>query len=72
MEKDNHFQAQCDQHRQGQSGSQVCVRHARGVAKGRAWTEWSKNINTAEGKQKMFKKSQIKLKSELQRIRKKI
>ncbi len=25
------------------------------VAKGRAWTEWSQNINTAEGKQKMFK-----------------
>ncbi len=25
------------------------------VAKGRAWTEWSQNINIAEGKQKMFK-----------------
>ncbi len=25
------------------------------VVKGRAWTEWSQNINTAEGKQKMFK-----------------
>ncbi len=25
------------------------------MAKGRAWTEWSQNISTAEGKQKMFK-----------------
>ncbi len=31
------------------------AKRAVAVAKGWAWTEWSQNINTAEGKQKMFK-----------------
>ncbi len=31
------------------------AKRAVSVAKGRAWTEWSQNINTTEGKQKIFK-----------------
>ncbi len=31
------------------------TKRAVAVAKGMAWTEWSQNINTAEGKWKMFK-----------------
>ncbi len=31
------------------------AKRAVAVAKGRAWTEWCQNIDTAEGKQKMFK-----------------
>ncbi len=31
------------------------TKRAVAVAKGRVWPEWSRNIDTAEGKQKMFK-----------------
>ncbi len=31
------------------------AKRAVAVAKGRVWTEWSQNIDTAEGKQKRFK-----------------